>query len=311
MALIINGENIDMSLIDREFQQIKSQFEMSGAIQCCERDEEFRSLARNNVVSRALLAQEARRRAQAPAREDVQANLNNLMEQYGGRDRFFARFGLNEADEPIVRRDVETDLWVRRFLEDFYAEDPEPTEAELRAFHSENLGRYMTPEKIHAFHMIKRPATAEEKEWSYAKMRDIRERLLNGGDFAELARTESDRVHELEDGEATPPGQGTQYDLGFFHRGEMMEEMEFVAFSLRVGEVSSIFSTAYGFHLLKCLARIDPQPIAFEEIREKVMTDCVDHRREEKLRNLVQKLKAGAIIVEDDAVLPAAPSHTR
>jgi parvulin-like peptidyl-prolyl isomerase len=310
MPLVINGETVDDTVLDREFQQVKQQVEMSGTVQCCERDEEFRALARENIVSRVLLAQEARRRHPAPPAEDVDKALQTLIEHYGGKERFLYRFGLGEGDMPLVRRDVQTDQWVRRFMDHLYAQAPEPSENDLRRFHRDHADQYMTPERIRAFHIIKRPQSPEQRELCYAQLRDIRHRLLDGADFVQVAQAESDRVHELEDGEGEAPGQGTRHDLGLFHRGELMEELEFVAFSLRVGEISSIFPTPYGFHLLKCVERIEPEPIAYEQSAGKVREDYLQHRREEILRALIDRLKAGADIQQDlPAPTPSGHSH--
>lgn len=40
-------------------------------------------------------------------------------------------------------------------------------------------------------------------------------------------------------------------DLGYFGRGEMQKEFEDVAFTLKVGELSDVVSTASGLHLIE------------------------------------------------------------
>ena len=59
MPLIINGRPIDDSVLDAEFSQIKSYHERMSNVSCCERDSEFRQTARENVVGRVLLTEEA------------------------------------------------------------------------------------------------------------------------------------------------------------------------------------------------------------------------------------------------------------
>ena len=58
MALVINGQTIDDAVIDQEFSAIKAHYESMGSISCCERDDEFRGFARDNITFRALLTQE-------------------------------------------------------------------------------------------------------------------------------------------------------------------------------------------------------------------------------------------------------------
>ena len=47
MALNINGEHIDDEIIEAEFRQIKGHFERTLQVACCERDPEFRGMAKD------------------------------------------------------------------------------------------------------------------------------------------------------------------------------------------------------------------------------------------------------------------------
>jgi NIMA-interacting peptidyl-prolyl cis-trans isomerase 1 len=58
--------------------------------------------------------------------------------------------------------------------------------------------------------------------------------------LADLAPTESDCSSARKRG-----------DLGYFGRGEMQKEFEDVAFTLKVGELSDVVSTASGLHLIE------------------------------------------------------------
>lgn len=44
-------------------------------------------------------------------------------------------------------------------------------------------------------------------------------------------------------------------ELGFFSRGDMVSEFETVAFSLQPGEISPVFETKYGFHIIQMIER--------------------------------------------------------
>lgn len=76
---------------------------------------------------------------------------------------------------------------------------------------------------------------------SQKKAEEILKQLKEGANFEELARKESEDTGSKEAGG----------DLGFFSRGKMTKEFEDAAFSLKVGEVSGVVKTQYGFHLIK------------------------------------------------------------
>ena len=71
MPLVVNGQTIDDAVIEQEFSTIKAHYETLGSISCCERDDEFRGYARDNITFRALLTQEAQRTIPEPGAEKV------------------------------------------------------------------------------------------------------------------------------------------------------------------------------------------------------------------------------------------------
>src|ERR1700677_2456056 len=93
MALLINGQRIEDSIVEGEFSEIKTYFERLGNVSCCERDPEFRGYARDNVIARVLLAQEAKRRMQPTPDAEVEETVTKLIAQYGGEVSFYAATG--------------------------------------------------------------------------------------------------------------------------------------------------------------------------------------------------------------------------
>lgn len=74
-----------------------------------------------------------------------------------------------------------------------------------------------------------------------AKIEGVLARVRAGEDFAKLAEEFTD----------DPSGKGRGGDLGWFGRGVMVKPFEDAAFALRPGEVSGVFETVFGFHIVK------------------------------------------------------------
>ena len=131
--LTINGETISNELINEEFQLIKSQYERMGRVSCCERDPEFRGYAKDNIMARVLINQEAEARHPEVAEDDITAAVEKLVAGHGGRETFFANTGLTAEQEPLVREDVRCGLRVDRLLQS--AGVTTPARARLRNAH--------------------------------------------------------------------------------------------------------------------------------------------------------------------------------
>lgn len=296
MTLIVNGERVREELLSEELSRIRGYFQSQGEASCCERDDEFRGYANDNVIARVLLEQEAARSTPPPTEGEIADALRNLEEEHGGREKLCEAYGLDPDDPDRIRRETEANLRIRRVLDRECAADGEPREEELRAFHESHLDLYMEPERVRASHVLKGPSRDRRK--IHDELRQVREQLLEGADFDELARAHSEKYDPegkpASDDPAAPRGDGI--DLGLFARGELPEEFEIVAFSMREGEVSPVFATPFGFHLLKVTGRRPATPKPFETVREAVLADFLQDRRQNRIARFVEGLRSKATI---------------
>jgi parvulin-like peptidyl-prolyl isomerase len=126
-----------------------------------------------------------------------------------------------------------------------------------------------TAEQVHARHIL----VASEEE-----TRDLLSRLQAGADFAELARE-----HSLD-----PSTKESGGDLGFFPRGTLVvPEVEDVAFSLSVGQISDVVHSAMGYHIVQVLERVQDKELTEESWQA---------LREATFRNWVSELWGSADI---------------
>lgn len=72
------------------------------------------------------------------------------------------------------------------------------------------------------------------------EIEDIQKKVKEGESFEKLAQDFS-----------TCPSGKSGGDLGAFSRGDMVENFDKAAFALKVGEVSEIVPTQFGFHLIQ------------------------------------------------------------
>jgi parvulin-like peptidyl-prolyl isomerase len=287
MALIINHETIDDEVIEEEFRHIKGHFERTLQVACCERDPEFRAMAKDNITSRALLQHEAQRRFPEVSDEEIQERLSKLIEAAGGEDKFYAGIGMPYKDETAVRDNVASGVRLDKTLGQVYAPEPVPDEAVLRAHYEANLNLFLTDEQIRASHISLNLGGAQTRAEVFTRMRELREKALADADFDALAAEHNSNK------DMSP-------DLGWFKRGEFMEEFEVIAFSMRVGEISPVFVTQLGFHICKLTDRKAAVPKPFEEVRDQVRLRLLEEHRDRRFNEFVDELKKVAKIQDTD-----------
>jgi peptidyl-prolyl cis-trans isomerase SurA len=87
--------------------------------------------------------------------------------------------------------------------------------------------------------------TKAEKQKFYDKLDAIRLRVKSGEDFGFLAKTYSE-----DPGSASEGG-----DYGFIDRNTMVKEFTAWAFKLKAGEMSPVFETDFGYHIVQVIER--------------------------------------------------------
>jgi len=102
------------------------------------------------------------------------------------------------------------------------------------------------------------------------KIENVRERLVNGGDFAELARLYS------QDGSAAKGG-----DLGWISPGDTVPEFEAAMDALKDKEFSAVVQSPFGMHLIQVLERRQrdvseerKRAVARQTLRERKLDDA-------------------------------------
>ena len=163
----------------------------------------------------------------------------------------------------------------------------DPSQEEIETFYNENIELFQTAEEVRASHITKGLERAASRAAAYTTLRDLRTELKAGADFNKLA------LEHNTNGEQ-------EVDLGFFKRGEFMEEFETIAFSMEIGEISPVFTTHLGFHLCVVTDRKPSEPIPLEDVRDKVIDLMKLEARENTIQAYVDELKASATIEDDD-----------
>lgn len=99
-------------------------------------------------------------------------------------------------------------------------------------------------EQAHVRHILVRTNDLVSEDEAKRKLLGLRERIMNGVNFAELARLNSD------DGSASRGG-----DLGWLYPGDTVPEFEHAFSELKIMEVSQPVKTPFGWHLIQVLER--------------------------------------------------------
>jgi peptidyl-prolyl cis-trans isomerase D len=138
------------------------------------------------------------------------------------------------------------------------------SEDDLRRYYSENTARYTTPEERRASHILisaDKSLAADERAKARAKAEELLAILTKDPSaFAELARKNSQ-----DPGSAAKGG-----DLDFFGRGAMVKPFEEAVYGLKVGDLSPVVETDFGFHIIRLTGVRGGEKRTFEAARAEI-----------------------------------------
>jgi parvulin-like peptidyl-prolyl isomerase len=160
---------------------------------------------------------------------------------------------------------------------------PRPNAKEVAAYYRRFKTQFHAPELIRAAHIVKNVDETATEERAEAAIREIENALRSGADFAELANRCSDC-----------PGSGG--NLGFFERGDMVDEFEAVIFALEPGETSGVFRSPFGFHIARLIERRPAGLRSLNEVRGEIEEHLLEQRRQQAVSAFIDSLRARAQI---------------
>ncbi|GAE94672.1 peptidyl-prolyl cis-trans isomerase PpiC [Gracilibacillus boraciitolerans JCM 21714] len=205
--------------------------------------------------------------------EEVDEEIQTFKDQYGEQfETILNQIGYE--NEEAFREDIRVNL----LQEKAATEDIEVTDEEIEK-------RY---ERIQ-YDLVASHILVDNEETA----KEVKEKLDNGADFAELAKEYSS------DGSAEDGG-----DLGQFGKGKMVPGFEDAAYNLEVGEISEPVQTENGFHIIKVTDRIeveDAEPL--EDVKNQLTREIAQTKIDQtafqtKIQDLIANAKIDVKIDE-------------
>lgn len=137
----------------------------------------------------------------------------------------------------------------------------------LKLTNQRGAGAPFLIEQNHVRHILARTNELLSESEAQRKIANLRERIINGVDFAELAKLNSD------DGSASRGG-----DLGWIYPGDTVPEFERAMRDLKVGDISEPVKSPFGWHLI--------------QVTERRMADMAADRKRLEARRMLRDKKS-------------------
>jgi parvulin-like peptidyl-prolyl isomerase len=216
---------------------------------------------------------------------DVEHELDLLRSQFRDRRMWTAALSANRLSERSLRRTIENDLRVRKWIDRQIASQTEVSAQERQQFYQQHAERFGLPVRIRVSHLfLAAPLeTAPEiVDLKREKIEALAKRIKAGESFSELVATESED-------EASKARGG---DLGYFSAYRMPVDFFKAAIKVRPGEISGPIRTALGFDLIQAADVQPSRAMTFEEASREIGASLEQGKRQAALERMDVELRS-------------------
>jgi len=148
-------------------------------------------------------------------------------------------------------KEYQESLLMELYVRELHDKELNATDKDVESYYAEHKDEFTRPLEVTAKHIL--VPTRQEAE-------KVLERVKSGEDFSKIAKEVS----------TDPISAGRGGEIGPFRRGDLVPEFEKAVFPLKVGEVSGIVETQFGFHVIKKINQKALPPRSFEEARSEI-----------------------------------------
>ncbi len=256
----VNGKEITLSSLNQAKKIIlanKPGLQIPPLMQ-----KEFETQTLNQLISSELLYQASQRLEIKDLDKQANDKLAEIKKRFPDPKAYAAELQKIGIDEKGMLESARRDLAIAYLVNTKIAPDIKVSDDAVNKFYDQNPDKFRQEEQVRVSHIligVDSKAAPELKKAAREKAEKLHTKLMNGADFAKLARDNS-----------TCPSGKQGGDLGYFGKGRMVPQFEQAAFALQPGELSGVVETRFGYHLIKLVDRKKSEVIPLSAAREKI-----------------------------------------
>lgn len=236
-------------------------------------------------ILRTLLTNEANNKKIIATDKEIQTAMNQLKANLPP-DKKVEDF-LKENNIP--REDIALGIRIKKLVNIEAGNKTKPTQKEVNKFYTDNKDKFTTEETVHVRHiLITIDAKDDEKikAEKKAKIEKLRQQIMEGADFAEIAKNNSDC-----------PSKENGGDLGDIKKGQTVKPFEDAAFSQEKNAIGPVVTTEFGHHIIQVLGHNPAKTVKLDEVKDKISLYLEQQKQQEVFSQMTARLRKNAAII--------------
>jgi parvulin-like peptidyl-prolyl isomerase len=284
----VNDHDIKRDLITRELKKAIGQYKKRGMALTADQEKSAAKTLIEDEIGRTLLVLKSKELGVKVSEKMLLARLKEVKAKFKSDTVFEHRLADRGMTVDQYKQELEIDIYMDQVIKKEIEPKIKITEKDSRDYYNKNKQKFESPEKVRASIMLLKFNPSKGKAGEQAilkKFESILDQVKNGSDFGAMAQQHS------QDSLASKGG-----DLGFFTQKQMLPAFSNRAFKMKVGEISEIFRTGHGFHVLKVTDKKPGGLSPFETEKAKIEKFLTNKKVSQATRDYIETLKKQAKI---------------
>jgi peptidyl-prolyl cis-trans isomerase SurA len=286
IVVAVNDEVITQGEIDRMVAPVYEQYRSiySGETLTKKLNEAVQRVVQQLIDDR-LLFSEAKRLNIEVSDKEVEARIDDAEKRMGSKEKF----NLAMADQRMTLKDVRErfreQIMVRKLIDQKVGGKIAITPIEVSDYYAAHINEYIVPEQIKLRNILIKPKPDTEILETLKLVKDIQDRIREGGDFAALAKIYSQGPNAAEGGM-----------MDAVKKGDLLPEVEKVVYNLQPGQYSTAIQTSMGYFIFKVEEKMTQRTYSQSEVRRDIEEAIYREKSREKVKAWIDSLRKNAYI---------------
>ncbi len=236
-------------------------------------------------VMRTLLIKEIENKKIMASNKEIEAAMNQIKASLPP-DKKVEDF---LKDNHISRQDIVLGIRIKKLVEMEGGNKTKPSQKEISKFYNTNKDKFTTSESVHVRHiLVTIDAKDDEKTKAdkKAKIDNIHKQIVEGADFAEVAKNNSDC-----------PSKENGGDLGEIKKGQTVRPFENAAFTQEINKIGPVVTTEQGHHIIQVLGRTPGSTVKLDEVKGQIAQYLEQQKQADLFTKMTAKLRKNAAVI--------------
>lgn len=290
VAVSVNGAVLMKAQLEKQIKDImKTYQEQIPKDKIKEAQANIKTQLIENFIMRTVLENEIKKKNVVAEEKEIKEVMDGIKANIEPAQKLEEFLKANKMTMDELNKNIAYDIKVKKIVAMELGDKAKPTRKEISKFYDENKEKFIVPESVHLRHILiamKEKDDDKTKAEKKTKIENLRQQIIGGASFAEVAKKNSDC-----------PSKESGGDLGTITRGQTVKPFEDAAFSQKIKVVGPVISTDFGYHIIEVLERNPEKKVALNEVKEKISEYLEQQKQTEAFAALMDRLRSKAEII--------------